>query len=80
MEDKSLHTTEKLVEIDYTNWEGIRRVRVIKPKYVYYGVTKFHTDPQWLLKAYDVEKEDWRRFTMKDIHSWKPLEDEQEEI
>lgn len=63
------------VDIDYTNWEGERRIRRIIPKMesIYFGVSPFHTQPQWLLKVFDVEKKAERTLAMKDIHNWKPV-------
>lgn len=75
--EKVLIDSERIVRIDYTNWEGKRAIRRIKPKFIYYGHTKFHLTEQWLLKAYDVDKKDWRRFPLLNIHSW--LEDNEEE-
>jgi predicted DNA-binding transcriptional regulator YafY len=63
------------VDIDYTNWKGERRVRRIipKPEQFFFGVTEYHKEPQWLLKAFDVEKKAERTFAMRDIHSWRPV-------
>ena len=59
------------VTIDYTNYRGVRRPRVIEPLRFYYGSTQHHTEPQYLLDAICVEK-GLRTFAMKDIHSWVP--------
>jgi len=67
------------VRIDYTNWRGERAERFIHPQRVFFGVTKFHTTPQWFLVALDVEKGADRSFAMKDIHSWTPVTSEKEE-
>lgn len=61
------------VEIDYTNWEGKRSTRKIWPGRIYFGNNQWHTEPQWLLEAYDYAKCADRHFALKDIHSWKPL-------
>lgn len=68
----------RIVAIDYTNWEGIRSIRYVKPKYIYFGSTKLHKEPQWLLKGFDLVKQDWRRYTLKEIHSWRPINEEEE--
>jgi len=59
------------VIIDYTNYRGERRKRVIIPHGLIFGSTDWHPKPQWLLSAEDVEKEEIRHFAMKDIHSWE---------
>ena len=68
--NKILIDSSKLVQIDYTNWEGVRSIRNIKPKFIYFGHTKLHKEDQWILKAYDVDKQDWRRFPLSNIHEW----------
>lgn len=64
--------SSKYVKIDYTNYRGERRSRVVEPKEMIFGVSKWHPEPQWLLIAIDDEKSERRDFAMKDIHSWEP--------
>ncbi|MGL4253974.1 MAG: WYL domain-containing protein [Fusobacteriaceae bacterium] len=70
----------RLVAIDYTNWEGKRSIRYVKPKYMYYGSTKYHTTEQWFVKAFDVQKQDWRRFALNNIHEWRSLSEAEKEV
>ena len=60
------------LRIDYTNWRGERRIRVIQPLSVSFGVTEHHSQPQWLLRAIDVEKGEERDFAMLRIHRTLP--------
>jgi len=61
------------VTIDYTNWKGERRVREIIPTGgLRFSTTGWHSSPQWLLAATDVEDGVVKEFAMKHIHSWKP--------
>lgn len=63
-----------MVEIDYTNWRGERRVRCIKPLgAMRYGTTSWHPQPQWLLSALDVEDGVEKDFACSHIHAWKEL-------
>lgn len=55
----------------YTNWKGETRKRQIKPINMWYGSTEFHPEPQMLLLALDVEKNQFRDFAIKDI---KPVD------
>jgi hypothetical protein len=64
--------TENPLRIDYTNYEGSRRVRSIRPLEVWFGVSPFHTGAQWFLRGYDLERCALRDFAMKDIHSMNP--------
>lgn len=61
------------VVIDYTNHRGERSLRTISPTAnpIFYGSTTWHTEEQWLLEAWDLEKGQLRTFAVKDIHAWK---------
>lgn len=54
----SLHACETEAPpatLAYTNWRGETRPRTLQPQYAWYGATRWHTDPQWLLRAVDCE-------------------------
>jgi predicted DNA-binding transcriptional regulator YafY len=55
-------------KIDYTNYKGERSVRTIRPICIWFGSTEYHKEPQFLLNALDVDKNEERDFAMKDIH------------
>ena len=60
------------VEIVYTNWKGKKGLRHIQPKRLYYGtVPPYHMLPQWLMDAYDLDKQAPRTFAMQNIERWK---------
>lgn len=61
---------EKTVEIDYTNWRGVRAVRSIIPVSIWFG-DNWHKEQQWLLLALDLKSGEYREFAMCNIHSWK---------
>ncbi len=59
--------------IDYTNHKGERRERKIIPTgTLVCESNEFHKELGWLLVAWDCEKKEYRKFAMKDIHSWRP--------
>ncbi len=60
------------VLIDYTNYRGERRQRLIRPLSTTFENSAYHPDTQWILTAVDVERGVVREFAMKDIHSWTP--------
>lgn len=62
-----------VVTIDYTNYKGERRKRKIMPMDIEFRATPDHPTPQWILHAWDIEKDARRSFAMKDIHSWEPV-------
>ena len=60
------HVTE--VELDYTNWKGERRLRRVLPRELWYGATNYHPEPQWFIRAIDLEKNAVRDFALRDVH------------
>jgi hypothetical protein len=68
-----------VVNIDYTNWKGERRIRRILPMRMCYASTEWHPERQWILEAADLDdaigKDEViiKGFAMKDIHSWEPV-------
>lgn len=53
--------------ITYTNYRGETAQRTIIPKSIWFGSTEWHPEPQWLLRATDVEKNAERDFALKDF-------------
>lgn len=66
---KSLGTA-RLAMILYTNWKGETGFRLIQPIRLEFNCNEWHTVPQWLLYAYDVDKADYRWFAMEGIKEW----------
>ncbi|KXS55303.1 MAG: hypothetical protein AWU57_289 [Marinobacter sp. T13-3] len=52
----------------YTNWKGETRLRRIIPESVRLDSTQWHPEPQYLIRALDVEKQAYRDFALKDFH------------
>jgi len=57
----------KTIEIEYTNWKGKTSKRRIIPIGISFESTEWHPEPQWLLKAHDLDKQAERDFAMRDI-------------
>ncbi len=64
------------VQILYTNWRGETALRKIVPWTASgrapfrFGSTDWHPEPQWLLSAIDVEKDQCRDFALSGIRAW----------
>jgi hypothetical protein len=58
--------TEPLV-IGYTNWKGEWSMRRIEPLAFSFGATPWHPEPQWLLSAWDFDRDATRLFALKDF-------------
>jgi len=67
-----MEITNETVNIVYTNYRNETAVRKVVPKKIWFGGTGWHPEEQWLLDAYDIEKQADRSFAMKDIRSWFP--------
>ncbi|WP_197434739.1 hypothetical protein [Agrobacterium vitis] len=55
------------VTLTYTNYRGETSERTILPKHIWFGSTEWHPEPQWLLTAFDLGKQDVRDFALKDF-------------
>lgn len=64
-------TTQNAVTFTYKNYRGATSVRLVRPIMVSFGTTGFHPEPQWLLHAWDLNKEAERTFAIKDIKDWE---------
>jgi len=60
----------KVIQIKYKNYKGETRIRTILPIEIWFGNTKYHTENQWLLNAYDLDKKENRDFAIIDILFW----------
>ena len=66
----SVEANKQLVQILYTNYRGETAVRNIFPLKIWYGLTDWHPEPQWLLDAKDCEKKVKRSLALKDVRFW----------
>lgn len=53
--------------IDYTNWRGETARRSIRPIRMWWGKTEWHPEEQWMLTAWDCEKDAIRDFAWQDM-------------
>lgn len=67
MQGMSEPTDAQTVRIRYRNYRGETSIRHIRPCHIWFGATKWHPKPQWLLDAIDLDKDAERSFAMTDI-------------
>lgn len=60
------------VRFEYKNHAGKIGTRRVLPLEIWFGSTAFHPKEQWLLKAFDLDKEADRDFAIQDINGWRP--------
>lgn len=69
--DQSLSGNNKglpTMEFTYRNYRGeVSNRKVQDPQKPFYGTSPFHEGEQWFLRAFDVDKQDFRDFAVKDI-------------
>lgn len=51
----------------YRNWRGEIAERQARPVSVWYGTTEWHPDPQWFLRAFDIDRGAERDFALRDM-------------
>lgn len=71
--DLLAQSTEKIVTIDYTNWRGVRELRLISPIAWHITSNKWHPIRQWMLAAADIDKGELRYFALSGIHAWSEV-------
>jgi len=63
-------TTDTPLCFTYRNYRGEVAERRVIPGEFYWGNTEFHEEDQWMLRAYDLDKESYRDFAVRDILSF----------
>jgi len=59
------------INVIYKNYRGESGLRKIFPFEIFYGKNEYHKEEQWLMKVWDLDKEDFREYALKDIIEWK---------
>ena len=54
------------VRFAYTNYRGEPSIRNAVPKRLWYGATQYHPDDQWIMTAWDIDKQQDRDFALSD--------------
>lgn len=64
-----------IVQFTYRNYKGITALRTVRPIRLWFGSTAYHPEAQWLLEAFDLDRQETRDFAMTGMLSgWKPAE------
>ena len=62
---------DRAVQFIYTNHRGLLSTRMVKPISVNFRSSEWHPIEQWLMLAFDYDKQAEREFAMRDIRNWK---------
>lgn len=60
-------TSGQTIRFGYRNWQGAVAERTARVISLIYGATEWHQEPQWLLQAYDLEKNAVRLFALRNM-------------
>lgn len=55
------------LEFQYTNHRGETKLRRVLVMGVDFGENEWYPQPQWLLRCWDIERNDWRSFALSNI-------------
>lgn len=72
----SLHPASRQpLRFTYRNWRGEVAERRVEPRFIWFGATEYHPEPQWLLNAYDLDRPGYqeRDFAMRDMENIKTV-------
>lgn len=66
---ETLKEQQRVVTFTYKNYRGevSQRMVILVEGGLRFGTSEFHTEPQWLLKAYCCDRKDFREFALCDI-------------
>lgn len=62
-----------ILEFGYTNYKGEASHRRAQFKAVRFGSSPYHQEPQWLMLALDLDKQEDREFALKDMTNIKEV-------
>ena len=54
------------IKMRYKNYKGLTEIRTILPTKVTFTTTAYHTEPQYILEALDLDREALRSFALVD--------------
>ena len=64
----------EVATMTYTNYRGERADRLVLPQRVWFGATDWHPQPQWLMDAYDFDREALRSFAIGDVEGFERVD------
>lgn len=55
---------DRVIQFEYTNHRGETAIRTIEPTEIYFGSNEYYPEKQWLLRGYDLNKDNFRTFAL----------------
>jgi predicted DNA-binding transcriptional regulator YafY len=59
--------SNKTLRFIYRNYRQSVETRRVLPDSLRFGQTPYHPRSQWLLRAWDLDRKDWREFAVEDV-------------
>lgn len=60
-----------LVKFNYVNHRGEAAERTVRPIRIWFGSTAWHTETQWFLEGFCLDRKESRDFAMSNISQWR---------
>jgi predicted DNA-binding transcriptional regulator YafY len=57
----------------YVNHRGEVAIRRVHPQDIWFGSTEWYKEAQWLLRAWDLDRQALRDFAMAGISAWEQV-------
>lgn len=67
MADMADHLLIEPMDFTYRNYRGKVEVRRVVPRGIRFGTSEWHPEPQWLLRAFDLDRQAEREFAMREM-------------
>lgn len=58
----------KPLTFKYVNHDGVEATRTVIPIGFFFGTSKYYTEPQWLLEAWDLDKQAVRHYAFSKLN------------
>lgn len=61
---------QRAIRMLYENYRGETSIRHVIPRRIWFGSTEWHPEDQWLLEGYDLDRQEMRSYSLKEIRSF----------
>lgn len=69
MSEPCISVITRRTRFSYRNHRGETSMYYVEPLSVWYGVTRWHPEMQWFMRATDIQNDVVRDFAMRDIRN-----------
>ena len=70
VDEASKHDPQHEIKMLYTNHRGETSIRRLVPQRVWFGKTEWHPEEQWLLEAFDLDRNAIRNYVLREVRAF----------